>query len=91
MPSAPGASSATDAAKKRKEAESEEKKKRKDFKDHKVDPSTVEEVVEGAQVESRWFNEGDWKPAWGNVEFVRFATKPATCFLSTLSKFGRND
>ena len=67
MPSAPGSSSSSDAAKVREK----QKKQDKDKYKHKVDPSTVEEVVEAGTLDSTYFHEGEWKPAWGNVEFVR--------------------
>lgn len=36
----------------------------------KADPATVEEMVGGDELGREWFKEGEWKPAWSNVEFV---------------------
>lgn len=36
----------------------------------KADPGTVQEMVDANELGEEWFKEGEWKPAWSNVEFV---------------------
>lgn len=36
----------------------------------KADPATVEEMMDVNELGEEWFKEGEWKPAWSNVEFV---------------------
>ena len=36
----------------------------------RADPGTVEEMVSAEELGEGWFKEGEWKPAWSNVEFV---------------------
>jgi hypothetical protein len=36
----------------------------------KADPATVEEMIDAGELGDEWFKEGEWKPAWSNVEFV---------------------
>jgi hypothetical protein len=36
----------------------------------RADPATVEEMVGAEELGEGWFKEGEWKPAWSNVEFV---------------------
>jgi hypothetical protein len=76
MSSAPGASSASAAAKERRAAADEEKAAKKRYKGKKVDTTTVEEVIDPGELEG-YFEQGEWKPAWGNVEFV--STPPLQC------------
>jgi hypothetical protein len=38
----------------------------------KADPGTVQEMVDTNELGEEWFKEGEWKPAWSNVEFVSF-------------------
>ncbi|KAI9634597.1 uncharacterized protein MKK02DRAFT_16352 [Dioszegia hungarica] len=35
----------------------------------KADPGTVAEMVDTNELGEEWFKEGEWKPAWSNVEF----------------------
>lgn len=74
MPSAPGVSA--EEAKKIKDAQDKKKKAEKAKKEARAaylaqaKTDTVEELIGAGELEKTWFKEGDWKPAWGNVEFV---------------------
>ena len=75
MPSAPGVSSSEEAKIRRAEKEKKDSaaRKREEQKreyQKKANPETVEELLDGPEVEREWFKEGEWKPEWAIVEFV---------------------
>jgi hypothetical protein len=70
MPSAPGVSSSEAKKLETKKRQAAEAKAKKKAYEAKAAPDTVEELVDANDLEKEWFKEGDWKPAWGHVEFV---------------------
>lgn len=78
---APGEDEA--AYKKRKAKEKAEAEKKKKYK-AKIDPSTVEEQVSAEELRAEVFKEGEWRPNWAIVEFVRLHI----CSLLRLSSPG---
>ncbi|KAK4683737.1 hypothetical protein P7C73_g6490, partial [Tremellales sp. Uapishka_1] len=89
MPPAPGESTA-DYEKRKKEqqkaedekkaaakAKDEKKKKEKAYQKEyakKADPTTVEELVDADELVNSVFKEGEWRPAWGIVEYFPAGT-----------------
>ncbi|WWC67090.1 uncharacterized protein I206_100997 [Kwoniella pini CBS 10737] len=59
---------AEEKLKAKKKEEEEIKRKRKEYL-KKCDPSTIEELINSKEIESKWFEEGKWRPGWANVEF----------------------
>ncbi len=78
MPEASKSSSSTSSSSKdRYKKEKAEKEARKKYREKVQGPVTVEEVLEPGELGTEpWFKEGEWKPAWGNVEFVGWKLAP---------------
>ncbi|WVQ84939.1 hypothetical protein IAT38_007102 [Cryptococcus sp. DSM 104549] len=73
-------SSSEDKKKQNKKEEDELKAKRKAYM-AKADPSTVDQFMGAGDLSKDWFKEGEWKPAWSQVEFDGDA-----CLANVLSK-----
>lgn len=63
-------SASSSGGKERHDTKAELAKKKRDYQAKARDPSTEEEIVDGAELETAYFGEGIWRPSWGNVEFV---------------------
>lgn len=74
MPKAPGESD--EAYAKRQAAEKAKDKRKKEEAEkrakygRKLDPSTVEELVDADELGQTVFKDGEWRPSWAIVEFV---------------------
>lgn len=64
-------SKAKDPAKEAAEKKAKEEKEARKKYMARADPATVEDLVGAEKLQEDFFEEGQWKPAWSNVEFVR--------------------
>lgn len=70
-----GGSSSSSGAKKDPAKEAAAAKAKEDAEKRKAylkraDPATVEDLVGADKLQEDFFEEGKWKPAWSNIEFV---------------------